>query len=387
MKKLISTSIIASACLLSSVQGADTLKEAFQNGKVKGEIRSYYFQEDFDTTGRSSILHFGGFLNYETANYHGLTANATLQVSSVGDIHGDNKFINDEDASGSVLSEAFVQYTRANSSFKAGRQFIGTPLLAGSGSRMVRQSFQGYTFVNTDISDTTILAAYVDRYQKRTDGTGNPGAFTKSFNTNGALDAVTLEDGAYTVYLENKSVTNLTAQLQYLNAVDSFKTYYAYATYDIGTKANAAVTGQYMGTKYNNADSSGNFYAARVSTDYDYFNLKLSASTNPSNGDVESGLGYGADYALTGSEVYGGYYAYFEDAKAYQINIGTSIADVKLNLIHSKYDLANTTDLKETDFVASYDIIENLNLSLLHANFEGEADKNYETRVKLTYAF
>ena len=387
IKKLSLISLVASACLLSNVQAEDTLKEAFQNGKVKGEIRSYFFQEDYDTTGRSSNLHFGGFLNYETADFYGLNAGATFQVSSVGDIHGTNKFVDDEDASGSVMSEAFVTYTRENTSVKAGRQFIGTPLLAGSGSRMVRQSFQGYTLVNTDIPDTKVIAAYVDRFQKRTDGAGNPGKFTKSFNTNSSSDAVTLEDGAYSVYAENKSISNLTAQLQYLNAVDSFKSYYADATYDVGTKANVAVTGQYIGTDYNSATTSGSFYALRVASSYDAFNVKLSASTNSSNGDVESGLGYGADTALTGSEIYGGYHAYKTDAKAYQVNFGTKIADISLNLIHSAYNLVNETDKKETDLVVSYDIIENLNLNLLHANFQGEDDKNYETRVKLTYKF
>ena len=85
IKKLSLISLVASACLLSNVQAADTLKEAFQDGKIKGEIRSYFFQEDYDTTGRSSNLHFGGFLNYETANFYGLTAGATFQVSSVGE--------------------------------------------------------------------------------------------------------------------------------------------------------------------------------------------------------------------------------------------------------------------------------------------------------------
>lgn len=388
IKKLSLISLVASACLLSNMQAEDTLKEAFQNGKVKGEIRSYFFQEDYDTAGRSSNLHFGGFLNYETAGFYGLNAGATFQVSSVGDISGDKTvFTSDEDASGSVMSEAFVTYSRANTSVKAGRQFIGTPLLAGSGSRMVRQAFQGYTLVNSDIPDTKVIAAYVDRFQKRTDGAGSPGKFTKSFNTNGALDAVTLEDGAYTIYAENKSITNLTAQLQYLNAVNFFKTYYADATYNVGTKANVAVTGQYIGTDYNSATTSGNFYAARVASSYESFNVKLSASTNSSNGDVESGLGYGADTALTGSEIYGGYHAYRQDAKAYQVNLGTKIADVSLNLIHSSYNLLNETDKKETDLVVSYDIIENLNLNLLHANFQGEATKNYETRIKLTYKF
>jgi hypothetical protein len=388
IKKLTLISLVASACLLSNVQAADTVKEALENGKVKGSIKAYYFQEDSDSTGRSSNLHFGGLLNYETADFLGLRAGATFQVSSIGDMHGDESiFKSDEDASGSVLSEAFLEYTRSNTSVKIGRQFIGTPLLAGSGSRMVRQSFQGYTLVNTDIPDTKIVAAYADRFQKRTDGEGNPGKFTKSFNTNGALDGFTLENGVYTVYAENKSITNVTAQLQYLNAVDAFESYYADAAFDVGTKSNVVLKAQYIGTNYDDSTTNGNFYAIRVSASYDYFNLKLSASQNPSNGDVESGVGYGADYALTASEIAGGYYAYNANAKAYQINVGTTIARVGLNLIHSEYDRRNVEDETETNLVASYDIVKNLNLNLLQTYFDGSSDKNYETRVKLTYSF
>lgn len=386
IKKLTLTSLVASACLFSNVYAADTLEEAFKNGKVKGEIRSYFFQEDFDATGRSSITHFGGFINYETASYYGLTTGATFQVSSVGDINGVNKFASDEDASGSVMSEAFVTYTRDNTSLKAGRQFIGTPLLAGSGSRMIRQAFQGYVVTNTDIPNTKVVAAYVDRFQTRTDGAGSPGKFTKTFNTNAELDTQTLEDGAYTLYLENKSVTDLTIQAQYLDATNIFSTIYADAEYKIGTAANLYVVGQYMGTNYDSTNLDGHFFAARIGGAFDKFSFKLSTSSNTSDANVESGLGYGADYSLTGSEIGGGYDGYFKDTKAYQVNVGTTIANVGLNAIYTSNNLKNANDTAETDVVLSYDVMKNLNLNILQAYFDG-GDKNYETRVKLTYKF
>jgi len=388
VKKLTLTSLVASACLFSNVYAENTLEEAFTNGKVKGEIRSYYFQEDYDTTGRSSNLHFGGFLSYETASFYGLTTGATFQVSSVADISGVNKFVDDEDASGSVMSEAFLTYTRENSSVKAGRQFIGTPLLAGSGSRMIRQSFQGYTLVNTDIPDTKVVAAYVDRFQGRTDGAGSPGKFTKAFDTNAELGSVTLNDGAYTAYLENKSISDLTIQAQYLDAMDVFASMYLDAKYEFGTSVNLYAVGQYIGTNYDaTANENGNFYALRVGGNNDYFNFKLSASENPSDGNVESGLGYGADYSLVGAEIDGGYWSYLTDTTAYQVNVGTTVAKIDLNLIHSVYDTKANGDIKETDLILSYDIVKNLNLNILQANFDGKADKNYETRVKLTYKF
>lgn len=396
VKKLTLTSLVASACLFSNVYAENTLEEAFQNGKVKGEVRSYYFQESNDGKGQASILHFGGFLNYETAAFYGVTTGVTFQASSVGDIdysEGNNVFVDDEDASGAVMSEAFITYTRKNSSIKAGRQFIGTPLLAGSGSRMIRQAFQGYTFVNTDLPQSKIVAAYVDRFQSRTDGEGNPGEFTKNFNTNAPFaagvsgnDPVTLEDGAYSVYLENKSVDNLTIQAQYLDAIDVFVSTYADAKYNFATSGNIYAMGQYIGTSYDASYSNGTFFAVRVGGAYDKFNFKLSASDNSSNGNVQSGLGYGADYSLTGSEIAGGYYSYQSDTTAYQVNVGTNIAKVDLNLIYTTNEIKNANDVKETNIIASYDLVKNLNLNVLYADFDG-ASKDYETRVKLTYKF
>lgn len=388
MIKKLTLSTCAVACLFSNMYAETNLEEAFKNGKFKGEVKSYFFQEDYNTTGRSSIIHYGGSLSYETAKFYGLTTGATMQVSSVGDINKTNKFVNDEDASGAVLSEAFITYNNSNTTVKVGRQYIGTPLLAGSGSRMIRQSFQGYTLVNTDIPNTKVIFAYVDRFQTRTDGAGSPGKFTNKFNTNANLGTITLEDGAYSAYVKNNSIKDLTVQAQFLNAIDVFTSNYLDADYKIGTKANLYVMGQYIGTNYEaNSNEDGTFFAARLGGNYNNFNFSASVSENSSDGSVESGLGYGADYSLTGSQIDGGYWSYLADTSAYQVALGTKISDVKLDVIHSSYGLKNNSDIAETNYMVSFDLMKNLNLNILHASFDGKTDKNYESRVKLTYKF
>lgn len=386
IKKLTITSLVASACIFSNVYANNTLEETFKNGKVKGEIKSYFFQEDYDATGRSSIMHFGGLLNYETASFNGVTLGSTFQVSSVADVNGINKFVSDEDASGSVMSEAFITYSRNNTSLKAGRQFIGTPLLAGSGSRMIRQSFQGYTITNSDITDTKLMVSYVNRFQTRTNEAGKPGKFTKKFNTNTNLDGLTLNDGAYSLYLENKSISNLNIEAQYLNAIDVFASTYLNAKYDLGTTANLYVVGQHISTNYDINNPSGNFFAARVGGDYKNLTFKLSATSNTSNGDVESGLGYGSDYSLAASEIGGGYYSYLKDNKSYQVGVGTTISNIGIDLLHTENKVNNGNDNSETDLIVSYNFSKDLNFNILHAAFDG-GDKNYETRVKVTYKF
>ena len=277
-KKLTAISLVASACLFTNVYAENTLEEAFANGKVKGEVRAYFNQEKQDDSKSSSITHYGGFLSYETADINGLSVGGIFQVSSVADINGANRFSGDEDASGAVLSEAYLAYTRDNTSLKIGRQFIGTPLVAGSGSRMIRQSFQGYTLTNTDLPQTKIIALYVDRFQGRTNGKGNPGEFTKTFNTNvnggsfGAYERV-LNDGAYSLYAQNKSISNLTITGQYVDAVDVFSTMYLDSLYNFKTMNELYVKGQYIGTNYDTSEASGDFFAVRVGAKYKNFNF------------------------------------------------------------------------------------------------------------------
>ena len=385
-KKLILSAVVASALFYTNLSANETIAGAFEKAKISGDIKTYYFAADDDVKKDSSIFHVGGILNYETAEFKGISVAATFQTSHVINQSGYNDFVFDEDASGSVLSQSFINYKINNSAIKIGRQFLGTPLLAGSGSRMIRQSFQAYKFTNTDIKDTKILAIYVDRFQSRTDSNGGVGKFTKTFITNRDPWSYDLEKGAYTLYAQNNSIKNLTLEAQYLDAVDNFESTYLFANYDLDK---LYVQGQYMGTSYDSNLSNGNFVAFRVGGNYDDFNFKLSVSENTSNSDVESGLGYGADYSLTGNDIYGGVFSYIKGTKAYQIGLGTSISKVDLSLVYTHSDLEEGFTDKETDISLSYDLAKNLNLNVLHVLISGNerADDNSETRVKLTYSF
>ena len=69
----------------------------------------------------------------------------------------------DLDAKGAVLSESYLQYDLYKTRFKGGRQHIVMPLIANSGSRMIKESFEGYFLSNTDLPDTTLSAGWVNR--------------------------------------------------------------------------------------------------------------------------------------------------------------------------------------------------------------------------------
>ena len=201
MKKNLS---LITALLLTAPLFADNLNDAFANGKVKGEIKSEYSNSNFlGATSSDDIGVVGGSLGYTTGDFYGFNAGATFQASHVIAEDNDHSiFARDLDASGAVLSELYLQYKLSNTSAKAGRQFIYTPLISTSingksSESVVKDSFEAYLLTNTDIPDTVITAGYVDKYQGKTRGNGDIGKFEQ------------YEDGAYTLYVKNNSIENL----------------------------------------------------------------------------------------------------------------------------------------------------------------------------------
>ena len=134
--------ILMAACTLSclstaafATDDAATFQEAFTKGKIKGDVKSYFFAQTFksDTISDANIWVNGGYLNYETAGFYGVRAGAEFQVSFVGAQDDDNGvYAGDMDAKGAVLSESYLQYDLYKTRFKGGRQHIVMPLIANS---------------------------------------------------------------------------------------------------------------------------------------------------------------------------------------------------------------------------------------------------------------
>ena len=255
------------AGLASSSFAADTLADAFKNGKVNGELKAYYFSKDREadltngtTAGRNDIFTTGVMLGYKTAPLYGLTLGLTFQGSASpfadkgakGNDGDTANFASDMYGSGAQLSEAYLSYTLGKTTAMAGRMFLDTPLFATSGSSVVKDAFQGIAIINTDLPNTTLIAGYVDRFQNRTDGNGNIGKFKKVFATGSRVD-VPVNDGAYTIAAINKSITGLTLTAAYAYAEDLIQLGYAEALYE----GKAGEIGYTLGGQfyYNNFDS------------------------------------------------------------------------------------------------------------------------------------
>lgn len=310
---------------------ADTLGDAFKNGKVSGELKAWYFDKDTeklnsstaptsvvkDTAKTGDILNTALILNYVTDTFYGFNVGATMQANAAPfvDEEGKTAYKDDMWGSGAVLSEAYLGYTIGKTNAKLGRQFISTPIVNGSGSRIVKESFEGATIVNTDVPSTTLIAGYVDKFQGRTStGMGEADGDAPSFEKRAIFLGVSASttyafDDAYTLAIINKSIPNLTLTGQYawageVNKADDVDVYYTEANYILpmnGFKlkfdANfrGSKTDLVTGSGVNAISYDGTQTAGRISiSELAGFGAAFTAATNSKDDAVIAGMGNGA---------------------------------------------------------------------------------------------
>jgi hypothetical protein len=395
----LSLAAIVVAGLASSSFAADTLADAFKNGKVSGAVQAYYWTKDNGTT-NADIFTTGIDLSYQTASFYGLAFKATFQSSSAPFADSDAKtvFASDMWGSGAVLSEAFVSYSIGKTTALVGRMYLDTPLVASSGSRMTKQSFQGAAVINTDLPNTTLIAGYVDKYQARTDGNGNIGKFKKEFNTgSGYADGVRVNDGAYELAAINKSIPGLTLTAAYANVVNIIQVAYAEAAYE--GKAGKFAYGLAAQYYYNNADDSivtedNNLVGVKASLGYDAFGAYVAYSkvNNKAGtvGGVVSGLGGGADLAYTGSPIMSDSYA--NDTEAYKVGATYAImknANVGLSYTNNEIDSTNYKagfTAVEADY-AFEGALKGLSAAFIYEDGSKDANGKDAMRLNVNYKF
>ncbi|MFA9373710.1 MAG: OprD family outer membrane porin [Poseidonibacter sp.] len=385
MKKITKLSLVA-ALTLSSTVYANTLAEAFAGSKVTGEIKAQYFDKQSPSDGKNdSIVVVGGNLGIVTDSFNGLKIGATFQTTQTvtRDIEDTNDFLNTMDASGSVLSESYISYTLSNTTAKIGRQYITTPLVAGSGSRMIKESFEGATLMNNDLPDTTLVLGYVNKFQGRTDGEKGPGKFND------------FEDGAYTLYAKNNSIKELTLQAQYLDvkgitsSTDKDVLYFD-ATYDAGF---AKLSAQILDSSNGNVD--GTMYGLKATGNIAMINLTGIYTSTTDDGQVYPGAGNGADSAFTALPVHGGLVTYMANTDTMVAVAATKIADATLVAYVGQVKSPDHNNLGGSDKIdayggfVEYSFNKNFSTKVMYENakFSDTLDDSNALRVYTSYKF
>lgn len=395
MKNIVKGSL-ATACALVLFQtnsfANESLATAFENGKVNGKLKSYYFAKSYDnnTYEDASIWVNGIDLGYKTGSFYGFSLGTSAQFSSVtSDDDKNNRYAPYMDASGAIMSEMYLSYTYDKTTAKAGRQYFGTPLVAGSGSRFIRQSFEGYSIENTSLDNTKIVAAYLTKFADRTDNAGSPGKFG-----DGRIGV----DGAWTVYAKNNSINNLTLQAQYAersekvqNADNGAQIFYVDGLYNFGGDMKPFIAAQYLTTSYDQTGvDNGNAYGVKIGASYEGLSA-YAAFTSVGDSNVEQGIGSGAIPLYTNGETVDAWSATLSDTDAYKLGLAYKIDNITLSAAYSNFDKKNTPTLTETNFTVTYKATKNLTAqiqySMLNNEYIVEKDIDTDLRTRLVYSF
>ena len=382
----LSLAAIVVAGLTSSSFAADTLADAFKNGKVGGELRAWYFDRDNGTTAHESIINGGISLNYVTDSFYGFRLGATVQsnYTPFADDAEKNLYKGDMYGNGAIFSEAYLGYAIGKTDIKIGRQYITSPLVSGSGSRMIKESFEGAVITNTDLPQTTLVAGYVDKFEGRTSTlasseVGSVGKFTNTFALStgkGAAISKATIDGAYTAAVINKSINGLTLTGQYVFANDvatvgDVSLYHAEANYVLPMNGfKLGFDAMYRASSTDSALDSlklqGSYAGARISvSELAGFGVSFAASKSDKSDDLIAGLGNGPDSTYTGT-ILTSSHSYARNMDSYTGKISYDFAKLGVNgltafVIYADNKQGETStgnkttgDWKDTGFEVAY---------------------------------
>lgn len=395
----LSLAAIVIAGLATSSFAADTLADAFKNGKVTGEIKAFYFDKDLSISpmepgyGDASIFSTGLMLNYVTDSLMGFKFGSTFQSSNspFATDEAKNAYAKDMYGSGAVLSEAYLEYTINKTVVKIGRQFISSPLVASSGSRIIKDSFEGATIINTDIPNTTLGFGYIDKWQART----NYGFAPKTLGE--MADFKQVGEGAYTLFAINKSITGLMLSGAWAGAEKfglmtkegDMDLYRFEAMYNgKATDFTYSLGGQYFITEYSGLTADADGFALKAGVGLGSIDAYVAYSKISDEGKVKYGVGYGADTLYTQSPIMSDNYG--AGTEAYAIDIAYKFsADAKVGIDYTTTEDKAGLELTYSAVYGSYAFGGPLKGLSVLAQYEkaGKDSDDKEFRFKANYKF
>jgi len=148
-------------------------------------------------------------------------------------------------------NEAWIAATAGNTTVKLGRMELDTPLAFTEKWSIEKNTFEAAVLINTDIPDTTVVAAFIgngngtevfgqNNLQSNTQTLG----LTTAAVVNGNGDFATYgTDGAYAVGMINNSVEPLTVQAWYYDLTRTATAYWVQADVDAGLIAKGLSAG------------------------------------------------------------------------------------------------------------------------------------------------
>ena len=339
---------------------------AIENIKVAGDAKLFYSTQDDKYNTADTSLFDKKSSTGQVALGLGATADLTTSVSAGAHLTGlstlglQGQLVENvwEGTNGTkdyyLFDEAWLAGTIGNTTAKAGRMTLDTPLVFTEKWSIAKNTFESAVLSNTDIPDTTVVGAYVGgtnsnnianpitgssrEINSRFTGFGNAAGTMQKVDSNGQTNFSQFYNGAYAVGAINNSFKPLTAQAWYYNATQYLNAYWVQADLSIN---NILAGLQYTSVNYTKSTElpiaknvSNNATAAMLGYELkDAFTAKVSYSQTGKEEDSTKSLGSGANLAGSQSKLYTEAWWNYgiiskADTKAFNITLTAPVADL-----------------------------------------------------------
>ncbi len=367
---------------------------ALENTKVTGDANLYYQTSDANDgllSSGSSLADISVNLNVTTdvIKNDSVAVSAGLgytMLTTLG-LEGqmvDNTWGNAHDATAvdtvSWVNEAWFAATAANTTVKIGRMELDTPLAFTEKWTIEKNTFEAAVLINTDISNTTLVGAYVGRGNGEGDGQGVVATGGEFTNYGGK--------GAYVVGAINNSLKSLTLQAWYYDIVAVAQASWLQADY----AANNIVAGAQYATL---SLTDSNVAAAMIGYNNDVISAQLSYSQVSTNGNA--GYNTATSLATPGNSQtklytdtwwnYGQVTLAGAETVHLTVEAPTSVADLALYVTSVDHVAANS-DLLEVTATATKSMGPiDATLAYIYTDIDNNADAQNLVQVYLTANF
>ncbi len=346
---------------------------AVDNVEVSGDARLFYGTGSENYQGEAGLKNelFSKESSYAEAGFSlGVTADlmenvkvgAKYQImsqlgmdNSIADSSWSNSF---ENGSGALdteewMAEAWVEAKMGNTTAKVGRQIIETPLVFTETWSVDYNTFEAGVLVNEDISDTTIVGAWIGQ----SNGAGIDASPTGNITNKGGRFDTIGANGAGVIGVTNNSFKPLTAQAWYYDITDTAEAIWLQADYE----ADGFVAGaQYTTIDMEGAGADDSAYAAKIGYVIpDVVTLTAAYSSVDDEGTRGGVYNFATEgqFSGTASSLYTEFWWWFQTSSAtgadtWTVSAESTVADTDLFLGYYSSDSVDT-EVDEIAFTAS----------------------------------
>ena len=324
---LLSSSLFAQSPLASTIEGITH----------KGEVRFGAVKMEANDGKSESTLSLGGKVSLTTKPIYGISATATMfTTNALFGKNGEGMFLDSDGKSYSIMGESYLQLNMGKTLVKAGRQIVNTPYADSDDIGMIPNSFEGYSIVNQDIKESTIVLALLDKWS------GVDAPLPERFT-----NMQTSGDAVLTAGFIYEGLADTTLQLWHYKLDEAN---YSYGEVGYETKIFN------MALQYTDQENSNRAYGASLGGNFG--NLSLAIAYNKVNGMVSNGFGGGPFFTSSEDHTI----ADVANQEAIRYGVEYPIGDITLGVSHATFDKGEN----ETDYLASFAINSNHTLDVIY---------------------